>query len=123
MSSSGPRLAALALFAALAVAAPGQATGRAYAISRGASYATGSELLAPALVIPRGTELVFLNLHVWGHNITSDAWRTPSVRLFRSDVVPFRGEATVRGADALEPGTYGFFCSNHVSMRGSLTIV
>lgn len=112
------------LLAAALVPSPSGAAVRAYAVSKGSAYLAGDhELVSPSLVLPQGTELTFLNLHVWGHNITSDAWLTPSERLFRADVVPFRGEAPVRGVEVLAPGTYGFFCSNHMGMRGSVTII
>lgn len=119
------RIAVLAVaLAALAAAAPSHGLVRGYAVTRGSGYGNGdSELIAPTLVLPRGAELVFVNLHLWGHSIYSDAWKAPNVRLFNSDVIPFRGTSAVRGVPDLSPGSYGFFCSNHTGMRGTLVIV
>ena len=126
MSSADLRraLIALCLVAAVVAPVPSGAAARAYAVSRGAAQ-TGSshELVTPNLVLPQGTELVFVNLHLWGHNITSDDWLTPSVRLFRSEMISFGEQALVEGVERLDPGTYGFFCRNHIGMRGSITII
>lgn len=103
------------------IASPASAT--VYAFSRGAGYTGNHEVVVPSMTLPKGTTLVFVNLHVWGHNITSDAWAPEHVRLFRSDFVAFGEQAVVEGVDRLERGTYGFFCRNHIGMRGSITIV
>lgn len=94
-----------------------------YAFSRGAGYMGNHELVLPSLTLPKGTSLVFVNLHLWGHNITSDAWAPEERRLFRSEIISFREQAVVEGVERLDVGTYGFFCRNHVSMRGSITII
>lgn len=101
-----------------------------YAFTRNSGFATtigvGNELVTPYLVVPEGGQLTFVNLHVWGHAIYSDAWKTGREdveRLFNSDVIPFRETSLVRGVEALPPGTYGFFCANHMGMRGELLVV
>lgn len=97
---------------------------RAYMMTRGSGYATGQhELLTPMLVLAEGTQLTFVNLHIWGHSIMSDAWKAPDQRLFGGDVIPFGKSTLVHGVEALAPGTYGFFCSNHSGMRGELVIL
>lgn len=125
--SSGRRLRALTVCALIALASvptPGRAVARAYALTRGGSYTAGnSELIVPTLTLPQGTELVFMNLNAWGHSLVSDAWLTPSIRLFRSDVIPFGKQSVVQRVDALSPGTYTFHCSNHSGMRGTLTVI
>lgn len=99
------------------------------AVTRGSGYATGakangSELIVPLLVVPHGGSVLFTNLHVWGHSITSDAWAMPGEeRLFRSEVIPFGDTVEVQGVPTLEPGEYGFFCSNHRGMRGTLRVL
>lgn len=125
-----PRIAAAALAAAV-LAAPGAsgagtgAPARAYVFTRASAYAVGpGELVTPAIVLPRATGLTLVNLRLAGHSITSDLWSVPDeVRLFSSDVIPFGETAEVRGVEALEPDTYGFFCSNHHTMRGQLIVV
>lgn len=121
--SSTRRLVGALLAVAIAVPASSHAGATVYAVSRGSSYSSGQELVVSSLTLPRGTELVFLNLHVWGHNITSDAWAQEENRLFISDFVAFNEQAVVRGVESLDVGTYGFFCRNHIGMRGSITIV
>ncbi len=100
-----------------------------HAFTRGSGYATGlawgdSELIVPNLVVPQGATLIFNNLHVWGHSMYSQRWAVPGeLRLFNSEVIPFRHASEVRGVDALAPGVYEFFCSNHIGMQGKLTVI
>ena len=126
-SRLGKRSRALGLCVLLAVAflpGSGRAAGKAYAITRGGTYIVGdSELVVPTLTVLQGTELVFLNLNAWGHSLVSDAWLTPSIRLFRSDVIPFGKQSVVQRVDSLPPGMYPFHCSNHGGMRGSITVI
>lgn len=128
------RLAALTLaIAAIAPAAHAHqdAAPVVRAFTRGSGYATGagfgdSELIIPNLYLPAGSRLLFTNLHVWGHSMYSDAWapgQTGERRLFNSEVIPFGDTSEVVGVADLPPGDYGFFCSNHMGMRGSLHIL
>lgn len=138
MSSNRTRVAiALALFGAIIpVGSPGVARSdrstapMSYVFTRNANYASsvrvGGELLSPYVVVPEGGDLTLVNLHVWGHAIYSNAWkpgREDLERLFNSQVIPFRGTSLVRGVAELAPGTYGFFCANHMGMRGELLVV
>lgn len=89
-----------------------------------ADASTGSELVVPTLLVPQGAKLTFVNLAVAGHSIYSEQWiEEDELRLFNSEVVPFRFSSEVRGVPNLKPGTYPFFCSNHMGMKGRLTIV
>ncbi|MFP5225871.1 MAG: hypothetical protein ACLGH3_10040 [Actinomycetota bacterium] len=101
-----------------------------YAVTRTSGYAStvqvGSELVSPYLIVPQGGQLTFVNLHIWGHAIYSDAWkpgREDLERLFSSEVIPFGHSTLVEGVEDLEPGTYPFFCANHMGMKGELMII
>jgi plastocyanin len=121
------RAAACALAVALAAGTTASLAGRgrldAYVFTKGSGFASGHELLVPTVAVPRGGRLTLVNLHLWGHSITSDTWAAPNVRLFRSEVIPFGESSVVRGVETLVPGSYGFFCSNHMGMRGTLVVV
>lgn len=102
---------------------PARASADAYVFTRGGGYTYGMhELVTPTMVVTQGAGLVLVNMHLWGHSVTSDAW-SGEQRLFTSDVIPFRNTSRVRGVESLDPGTYGFFCRNHMGMRGSLIVV
>jgi hypothetical protein len=101
-----------------------------YAVTRTSGYAStvqvGSELVSPYLIIPEGGQLTFVNLHIWGHAIYSEAWkpgREHLERLFSSEVIPFNHSTLVEGVEDLSQGTYQFFCANHMGMKGELLIV
>lgn len=126
----------LAIATVLAAAVPASAVesyqAHVYAFTRASSAygpgtadaSLGGELIVPTLTVPEGGRLTFVNLAIAGHSIYSDAWlEEDELRLFNSEVVPFRGVSDVRGVSDLSPGVYGFFCSNHMGMRGQLRIV
>ena len=67
--------------------------------------------------VPRGTKVDFLNLDVPQHDVVSD---TPG--LFQSALVGTGQTTPVNGVEALGPGSYGFFCSLHPNMTGTLDV-
>lgn len=103
-------------------------------VARGSAYLPGGDvyngstkvLETKSLILPQGSHLTLLNLDVEGHNVHSgdpiiDGEPTG---LFESDDASFRGEAQVRGVEALTPGEYRFFCTIHPSkVTGTLVIV
>jgi len=68
-----------------------------------------------------GDSLKLLNVDVAPHNIVSLVSRR-GVLLFASATVSAGQEAPVRGVEKLTPGAYGFYCSVHPQMVGSLLV-
>ena len=94
-----------------------------FAFTRGA-YAgpSTSDLIVPIVVLPQGTDLYLFNLNVWGHSMYSEL-NGLNDRLFWSELVPFGKSTLVNGVSDLQPGSYGFYCSNHEDMKGTLRII
>lgn len=101
----------------------------------GAIGTRGGYANAVAVVDVAGT-LTFVNADISAHDLVareagpSDApWCSRyagqgSCPLFASRIVGLGGEAVVEGTDRLAPGaTYGFFCSIHPWMSGTLVAV
>jgi hypothetical protein len=70
----------------------------------------------PVMATVRGGDLQFLNLDIQEHDVTSTAG------LFKSDLIGVGQTASVAGVTNLPPGTYGFYCSIHPGMRGTLLV-
>jgi polyvinyl alcohol dehydrogenase (cytochrome) len=70
----------------------------------------------PVVVMSHGGTLTYTNLDPVQHNVVSDAG------LFRSEFAGLGQSVTVTGADKLPPGQYGFYCSLHTGMRGTLIV-
>jgi plastocyanin len=56
------------------------------------------------------------------HDITSNGYLVPGVRLFQSDLASFGQTVPVTRTDQLAPGRYGYHCSLHPSMTGELVV-
>lgn len=95
--------------------------------------------LNPDVTIAAGESLALQNYDLVSHDITSEALyqpprpkrkkgkkrpkRPPPELLFKSDLIGFGQRAPVTGLDRLKPGvSYGYFCSLHLSMTGTLTV-
>jgi polyvinyl alcohol dehydrogenase (cytochrome) len=68
------------------------------------------------VTIPRGGSLTFTNLDVPQHDVVADNGS------FRSPLIGPGASTPVGGVEALAPGSYGFFCSLHRNMRGTLNV-
>lgn len=75
------------------------------------TYATAN------VTMPQGGSLTLTNLDVPQHDVLSD-----DVGLFGSPLIGPGQSTPVAGVDALAAGTYGFYCSLHRNMRGTLTV-
>jgi polyvinyl alcohol dehydrogenase (cytochrome) len=69
------------------------------------------------VTVPRGTKVDFLNLDVPQHDVVST-----TAGLFRSALVGTGQTTPVAGVEALAVGSYGFFCSLHPNMTGTLNV-
>ena len=70
----------------------------------------------PVVTISQGSSATFTNLDVAQHDVISDdgLFTTPLISL---------GESTpVTGVETLSPGSYGFYCSLHRNMTGTLVV-
>ena len=78
----------------------------------------------PAVTIEPGEALTFANKDpLLPHNVTARDSAPEGSPLFSSATISGGAEAPVVGADALEPGTYAFYCTIHpAQMRGTLTV-
>jgi plastocyanin len=69
------------------------------------------------VTVPRGSTVDFLNLDVPQHDV-----RSTTAGLFASELIGTGQTAPVTGVDRLGPGSYGFYCSLHPNMKGTLTV-
>ena len=95
---------------------------------------TAGGYTSPVFVSPRGTSLTYANFDVDVHDIRSDDRRdsgsAPFCALFPQGACPLfyseaigLGEVTrVHGTELLDQGTYGFYCSLHTWMTGTLLV-
>jgi hypothetical protein len=76
------------------------------------------------VTIEPGEALTFANKDpLLPHNVTARDSAPEGSPLFSSATISGGAEAPVVGADALEPGTYAFYCTIHpAQMRGTLTV-
>ena len=92
---------------------PGQSGGGQIVAGPGAvatTYAT------PVVSISQGSPVTFTNLDVAQHDVISDDG------LFSTPLISIGQSAPVAGAEALDPGDYGFYCSLHRNMTGTLVV-
>jgi plastocyanin len=70
----------------------------------------------------QGEEVTFQNLDLVDHDVVADGKGPDGQPLFRSALVARGASSVVAGTEFLTSGSYGFFCSLHSNMRGTLTI-
>jgi polyvinyl alcohol dehydrogenase (cytochrome) len=71
----------------------------------------------PVVLMSKGGTLSYTNLDPVKHNVVSS-----SAGLFRSDFAGLGKTVPVVGADKLPAGQYGFYCSLHTGMQGTLIV-
>jgi plastocyanin len=78
----------------------------------------------PAVTIEPGETLTFANKDpLLPHNVTARDSAPDGSPLFSSATIGGGAEVPVVGADALEPGSYAFYCTIHpAQMHGTLTV-
>ena len=76
----------------------------------------------PEVTIDAGGTVDFTNLDVIGHDVMATDPGPDGKPWFRSEIVSAGGSSPVAGVEKLGGGTYGFVCSIHPSMTGTLTV-
>ena len=77
----------------------------------------------PVMVTQVGGPLSFLNLDVVQHDVVSDEKAPDGSPLFKTPLIGVGETAPVEGLDRVQSGkSYGFFCSLHPGMRGTLQV-
>ncbi|MBW3661664.1 MAG: hypothetical protein KY469_01080 [Actinobacteria bacterium] len=81
------------------------------------------QYVPPQLLIESGDALTYVNADLAVHDVHSvdeDVWGDP---LFSSRIIAQGQSAPVEGVEALGPGDYGFFCTTHPEMTGTLHVL
>ena len=76
----------------------------------------------PSVTMDQGERLTFQNLDVVGHDVTATQRGPDGRALFRTPVIGGGQEAFVEGSQFLTTGSYGFLCSVHPEMTGTLNV-
>jgi plastocyanin len=104
------------MLAATAVAAPPALADEQITARPSNTYAN------PRVTIDQGELLTFRNDDFAQHNVTSNGRDDAGRRLFASATIGNGRTAEVEGARSLVTGSYGFFCTIHPFMTGTLTV-
>lgn len=84
---------------------------------------SSSAFSTPAVTIDQGQKVTFQNLDLRAkHNVTSTAKGDDGKPLFSSDTIGTGAVAPVEGTQYLTTGSYGFLCSIHPNMTGTVTV-
>ena len=70
----------------------------------------------PVVTVSQGSPATFTNLDVAQHDVIS------SQGLFSTPLISIGESTPVTGVEALAPGSYGFYCSLHRNMTGTLVV-
>jgi polyvinyl alcohol dehydrogenase (cytochrome) len=85
--------------------------------------AASSTYATPVMVIQVGGPLSFTNLDLPQHDVTADELGADGRPLFRTPLIGIAQTVPVEGLDQVQAGqTYGFYCTLHPGMRGSLIV-
>ena len=77
----------------------------------------------PVMFAQKGGALSLVNLDAVQHDVVAEDKGPDGAPLFKTKLIGLGETAPVEGMDRVEPGkSYGFFCSLHPSMRGTLSI-
>lgn len=85
--------------------------------------AASSTYATPVMVTQVGGPLSFTNLDLPQHDVTADELGTDGRPLFRTPLIGIGQTVPIEGLDQVQAGqTYGFYCTLHPGMRGSLIV-
>ena len=76
----------------------------------------------PNVEIDQGEKVIFRNGDVASHDVTADQKGPDGKPIFASALIGRNEEAEVKGADSLTTGSYGYFCSVHPQMKGTIKV-
>src|SRR5688572_1620804 len=76
----------------------------------------------PNIEIDQGERVIFRNGDVASHDVTADQKGPDGKPIFASALINRNEEAEVKGADSLTTGSYGYFCSVHPQMKGTINV-
>ena len=79
--------------------------------------ATPNRYSNPDVTIDQGEPLTFRNTDIARHDVTSE-----QVGLFASETVGQGATSFVEGSQYLTTGRYGYYCSVHPQMKGTITV-
>ncbi len=95
-------------------------SGGAIVAGPGAVYTTYA---TPVMTARKGGDLSFVNLDAPQHDVTADKKGPDGKPLFQSELAGIGEVAPIKGLDRVQSGqSYGFFCSLHPGMRGTLIV-
>jgi plastocyanin len=105
---------------AAAIAALGFATAAAYA---GTIYAAPpNQFVGGDITIAQGEKVTFTNGDTVTHDVTAATKGADGNPLFESEKIGAGQSAAVAGAEYLTTGSYGYICSIHPGMKGTITV-
>lgn len=116
----------LAAMSTVAFAAPSPSAAQEPALvtTVASTFIPGDDQMALDLVIRQGQPLNLRNVDFAAHNVTSDL-TVDGFPIFRSgsiSIIDRDQPVPVNGVENLAIGEYGFYCSIHSSMRGTLSV-
>jgi plastocyanin len=77
---------------------------------------------SPSATIDQGEPLTFRNLDVNGHNVTATQKGPDGKALFATPVIGTNQSSFVEGSQYLTTGSYGFICTVHPFMTGTVVV-
>jgi plastocyanin len=106
---------------AAAIAALGLAAAAAYA--DGTIYAAPpNQFVGGDITIAQGEKVTFTNGDTVTHDVTAAAKGADDKPLFASEQIGVGQSAAVAGVEYLTTGSYGYICSIHPGMKGTITV-
>jgi outer membrane protein assembly factor BamB/plastocyanin len=100
---------------------PGSGAGLSPTVVAGpGAYAT--TYATPVMVVGAGGTVSFMNEDLQQHDVTAVALGAGGQPLFQSRLIGLGELADVKGVSRLKPGSYGFYCSIHPGMKGTLIV-
>lgn len=76
----------------------------------------------PQVTMAQGERLTFANSDIASHDVTATQTGPDNAPLFSTPLIGQGQEAFVEGSQYLTTGSYGFMCSIHSNMTGTLTV-